>query len=220
MSTTPNPAPFIFNLGLPKSGTTTFKKALKEAGLKVGDHRIRRGQSPKNRLRGQFVGDVLYRGYFTTGNPLEEMADFDAIAEASYLQSTGAWPQMDFGLIRALIAHRPATKFVATWREPAALSASMGKWTNMGTRLERADIPGLPHGYGGTDAERIRWIEGHYAQAEAMVSAVAPFLLLDVAAEDAHERLKHFLGIDLPWWGRANENRTEDDEDEDEEAEA
>ena len=33
------------------------------------------------------------------------------------------------------------------------------------------------------------------------------FLDYDVAAPDAKDRIAEFLGIELPWWGKANANQ-------------
>lgn len=197
----------VINLGLPKSGTTTLGEALRRAGLSVADHRIRTAE-PGAEARRQFVGDLLYAGYFRTGDPLSELDAFDAIAECSYLTGPrSAWPQMDFGLIEAIRKHHPEAKFVATRRPTRALARSMLAWTNMNERLQRAQIPGLPHGYGETTLERATWIKAHYAFLQRVFGRRSgQFLMLDVAAEDARDRLAAFLGIELPWWGRANPN--------------
>lgn len=198
----------VINLGLPKSGTTTLGEALKRAGLSVADHRIRKGQAEEEERRRRFVGDLLYAGYFRTGDPLAELEEFDAIAECSYLTGPrSVWPQMDFGLIEAIRTHHEGVKFVATQRRTKLMARSMLAWSNMNDRLQRAQIPGLPYGYGETTLERTTWIKAHYAHLRRIFGPRSDqFLLLDVAEDDARERLSEFLGIDLPWWGRANPN--------------
>ncbi|WP_375690343.1 sulfotransferase [Pseudooceanicola sp. LIPI14-2-Ac024] len=197
----------VINLGLPKSGTTTLGVALRRAGLSVADHRIRPRKTDDPALRGAFVGDLLYRGYFETGDPLALLDGFDAVAECSFLTpGRSAWPQMDFGLIAAIRAHHPGARFVATRRDPGALAASMEKWTNMRQRLDQGQIPGLPRGYGAEAAARERWIAGHYAHLGHLYGGDDAVLMLDVEAGDAPRRLSGFLGIDIPWWGRANAN--------------
>ncbi|MGR3456200.1 sulfotransferase [Pseudooceanicola sp.] len=198
----------VINLGLPKSGTTTLGEALKRAGLSVADHRIRKSQTDEAELKRQFVADLLYAGYFRTGDPLADLGEFDAIAECSYLTGPrSVWPQMDFGLIEAIRKHHPEAKFVATRRSTRAMARSMLAWSNMNDRLQRAQIPGLPYGYGETTLERSTWIKAHYAFLQRIFGRRSgQFLMLDVAAEDARDRLAAFLGIELPWWGRANPN--------------
>ncbi|MBT9382480.1 sulfotransferase family protein [Pseudooceanicola sp. CBS1P-1] len=197
----------VINLGLPKSGTTSFARAMKAAGLKVADHRIRRGQTADPALWRSFVGMALYRGHFGNGDPLRDLGDFQAIAECSFLQGRrSAWPQMDFALIAAIRDRHPQVRFVATWRPPEALADSMRRWTNMATRLEAASLPGLPEGFGADPGQLARWIAGHHAHLHMLFAGSDRFLELDVADPAAQDRLAGFLGRDLPWWGRANAN--------------
>ena len=198
----------VVNLGLPKSGTTTLGEALKQAGLRVADWRIRAGQSEGDRTKRAFVGKLLYQGYFDSGDPLSLMDEFDAFTEIDIVrQGLNLWPQTDWGLISAIRAHHPGAKFILTHRDPAKLSDSMARWSNLGkTRLPLNAIPGLPEGYGATDAQRIRWIEGHTAFCRQVFAGAADFLEYDIEDADAPARISAFLGIDLPWWGVANAN--------------
>lgn len=198
----------VINLGLPKSGTTTLGEALRRAGLHVADWRIRAGQSPNDILRRQFVGRLMYDGYFQTGDPLALMPGFDAFTEIDIVRNgLNLWPQCDWGLLDAIRHHHPGARFILTHRDPVALSDSMGRWSNLGrTRLPQNAIPGLPQGYGATDAERIRWIEGHYAFCRRVFAGDPGFLEYDILDPDAPTKIGAFLGVDLPWWGKANEN--------------
>ncbi len=198
----------VINLGLPKTGTTTLAHALKLTGLKVADFRIRRRQTTDTRLHGAYVARSFYDGYFNTGDPLAGLEAFDAFTEISSLRDgQSLWPQMDYGLIQALRAHHPGLRFLASWREPRALSDSMLRWSDLGTeRLPASDIPGLPRGFGATTAERIRWIEGHYAHLDALFRDDPGFLRYDVADPEAPARITAHIGRKLTWWGRANRN--------------
>lgn len=198
----------IINLGLPKSGTTTLGEALSRAGLRVADWRIRAGQSEDDRLNRRFVGKLIYDGYFGTGDPLSEMPEFDAFTEIDVIRNgLNLWPQSDYGVIAAIQAHHPGARFILTHRDAAKLSDSMGRWSNMGSRrLPENSIPGLPEGFGKTDAERIRWIEGHYKFCRAIFEDSEHFLEYDVEDPDAPDKISEFLGIELPWWGVANAN--------------
>ena len=167
----------VINLGLPKSGTTTLGEALKRAGLRVADWRIRAGQSTGDRINRRFVGKLMSDAYFETG------------------------------LLAAIRAHHPGAKFVLTYRDPVKLSDSMGRWSNMGrTRLPENAVPGLPAGFGATDAQRIRWIEGHYVFCRRVFGNDPDFLEYDMEDSAAPEQVAAFLGIGLPWWGVANAN--------------
>lgn len=200
----------VVNLGLPKSGTTTLARAFKRAGYRVADHRVRDPQGEPGKQRLVFVAELLYRGYFETGDPAALLPGFTAVSEMSMLRGKRSlWPQMDFALLEAVRRKNPGLKFVASRRDAAALSASMMAWNNLGTtRLPSRDIPGLPAGYGVSNAEQERWIDGHYDSLLHWFRDDPDYLELDIAAPDARERLSSHLGRDLPWWGKANTNRT------------
>ena len=198
----------LVNLGLPKTGTTTLARALKIAGFRVADHRIRPRQTDTAALQDAFVAELLYKGYFHSGDPAELFEDFNALTELSCLrQGKSLWPQMDFALIDAIRAHHPDVRFVASSRDSWDVSQSMLAWSDLGTdRLIDADIPGLPAGYGETTAERVKWIDGHYAALRRYFANDPAYLEYNVADEGAQTAVAAHLGVDLPWWGQANAN--------------
>ena len=198
----------VINLGLPKSGTTTLGEALARAGLKVADWRIRKGQSSNDELARRFVGKLMYEGYFEDGDPLARMSGFDAFTEIDIVRNgLNLWPQTDWGLLQAIKDHHPKAKFILTHRDSVLLSDSMGRWSNLGSfRLPNSAIPGMPEGYGSTDQDRIRWIEGHYSFCRRVFDGDPNFLEYDIKDDSAKDKIAGFLGIDLPWWGKANEN--------------
>ena len=200
--------PRIVNLGLPKTGTTTLAHALRLSGYKTADHRIRPAQTTRPDLARAFVGEVMYRGYFETGDPLGHFSGFDAVSEMSCLHKVRSyWPQTDFAVIDAMRSRHPNLKFVATWRETWEVSQSMLAWSNLGTdRLPASAIPGLPNGFGDTSKERQTWIEGHYKHLQIIFAGDPNFLLLDVADRSAIELLGAHLGSEIAWWGKANRN--------------
>jgi hypothetical protein len=207
----------VVNLGLPKTGTTTLARALRRAGLVVADHKIKPKQTNNRSIHNQFVAELLYRGYYESGDPATFLYGFNAITEMSVLsEGKSIWPQMDFGLINALRERHPGLKFVASNRDSWDISQSMLAWSNMGvTRLPENPVPGLPKGYGETSKERIQWIESHYAHLRKIFADDDDFLEYDVADPGVRDLLSGFLGISLPWWGRANanpENRNLDSE--------
>lgn len=199
----------VINLGLPKSGTTTLGHALKVSGLKTADYRIRPHQTRDETLRRQFVGQLMYEGYFHQGDPLARMEDFDCFTEINVLRGDlSIWPQMDWGLIDAIRTCHPGARFVASWRDPRAMSDSMLRWSNLGTeRLPRGHIPGLPAGFGVTTDERIRWIEAHYAHLDRLFEGDEAYLRFDIADPGAADLISGHLGIALKWWGRRNANK-------------
>lgn len=198
----------VVNLGLPKTGTTTLAKALRLAGFNVADRRLRGRNTDDPALKGAFVADLLYRGYFETGNPAACLGKSTALTEVNLLKSdVSLWPQMDFALLIALRVHAPDVKFLASRRESFEMSQSMLAWSDLGlARVPAAAIPGLPRGFGQTTKERIQWIEGHYAALSQFFAGDPAYLEYDVAAPNTRERVSGFLGRDLPWWGKLNAN--------------
>ncbi len=199
----------VINLGLPKSGTTTLGVALSKAGLKVADWRFRKGQTTDRRLLFAFVGQKLYEGYFQHGDPLHLMDEFDALTEISIAaRGLSLWPQTDWGLLDAIRRHHPGTKFLLSYREPDALADSMIRWSNLGTRrLPKQSVPGLPAGFGTSRQELIRWIEGHHGFCRRVFPDPGEFLEYDITDPEAPRKIGAFLGVDLPWWGKANEGK-------------
>lgn len=204
--------PRLVNLALPKTGTTTLTDALRRAGLTVADWKIRAGQSQRREIAREHLARIIYDDYFASGDPLARLTEFDVINEMSAVRADRSlWPQTDWGLIRAIEAHDPQVKFILTMRDPGATAASMMQWNNLGTRrLPAADIPGLPRGYGTTEAELARWIEGHYAFCHRVFAGATHFMAYDIEDPEAPRHIGAFLGIDLPWWGRSNASARED----------
>ncbi|ANT61364.1 hypothetical protein AYJ57_13885 [Salipiger sp. CCB-MM3] len=198
----------VVNLGLPKSGTTTLGVALQRAGLRVADYRLRRGKCPDPSIAGSFVARQLYDGYFGSGDPLQRLGGLDALTEISVLNTRLClWPQTDFGLIEALRSRHPELKFLASTRDPQAMAHSMLRWSDLGSnRLPRGAVPGLPAGYGETRLERAQWIAAHHAFLARIFADDPRFLAYDIEDPEAPARISAHLGVDLPWWGKANEN--------------
>lgn len=196
----------VINLGLPKSGTTTLARALRRAVFHTADYRIRAKQTSNPALHDRFVGELIYDGYFETGDPLHYMPDFRGFSEISVLRDgLSLWPQTDFGVIDAIRHHYPNTKFVASWRPAADIAGSMLRWSNLASeRLPQNAIPGLPEGYGATDAARIQWINAHYAFLDRIFAGTGCYLKLDMGAANAKATLAKFLGRKVPWWGQIN----------------
>ena len=196
----------VVNLGLPKSGTTTLAHALREARLNVADYRLRREDTDTKTLHGKFVGGQIYRGYFASGDPLETLAEFDAFTEISVLRrGHSLWPQTDYGVIDAIRTLHPGVKFLASTRAPQDHALSMLRWSDLGTdRLPRANVPGLPRGFGQTTLERARWIAAHHAFLRKIFANDDCFLEYAVADPEAKIKIGAHLGRDLPWWGPLN----------------
>ncbi|SFE18305.1 sulfotransferase family protein [Roseivivax sediminis] len=203
----------IINLGLPKTGTTTLSRALRRAGLSTADWKVRAGQTDDAAMHGAFVGEILYTDYFATGDPLARLKVFDGITEMNALSPRGNyWPQTDWALIDAMRTHHPETRFILSWRDPARTAGSMMRWKAMGTRrLPRHQVPGLPKGWGGTETELARWIDGHQRFCAAIFAGSDRFLAYDIEDREAPARIGAFIGRALPWWGVSNSNPEADE---------
>ena len=209
--TAPTPAPAIpkdlrvINLGLPKSGTTTLGEALKRAGMRVADWKIRRGQSETQR---GFVGKLMYDGYYGSGDPLQHLHEFNAFTEIEIVrEGKNLWPQTDWALLAAIRARYPGAKFILSYRDPVKHAGSMRRWSNLGkTRLPGNAVPGLPEGFGARPGELERWIAGHTAFCRQVFKGAGDYMDYDIQDPGARDRIAAFLGIDLPWWGKANVN--------------
>ncbi|MQQ07460.1 sulfotransferase family protein [Epibacterium sp. SM1979] len=199
----------VVNLGLPKSGTTTLARALTQAGYTVADHRLRDKEEDKPGKRRIFVANLLYRGLYEHDDPMALLPGYDAISEMSFIHGKNSvWPQCDFMMLQALKQRYPALKFIATRRDAQSHSRSIMAWNNLGTnRLPNNAVPGLPVGYGKTEAQQIRWIDAHYTALAHWFRDDPDYLELDVADDTAAVRVSAFLGHDLPWWGKANVNK-------------
>ena len=205
----------VVNLALPKTGTTTLTDALRQAGLTVADWKIRAGQSARSDIPRMHLGKVIYEDYFASGDPLARLDEFDVINEMSAVrEDLSVWPQTDWGVISAIERHHPGVKFLLTMRDPGKTANSMMRWNNLGKkRLPRADIPGLPRGFGKSDAELARWQEAHYAFCHRVFAGAENFLAYDIEDPDAPARIGDYLGLALPWWGQSNMGKPAEEDD-------
>lgn len=196
----------IVNLGLPKTGTTTLTRALRRAAIATADWKIHRRQTADETLIGQHLGTILYQDYYASGDPLARLSRFRAFNELSHAGlKHSLWPQTDWALLDAIEKHHPKTRFLLNTRNPAEAAASILRWGNMGTlRLPNTNVPGLPIGYGASEAQLARWIAGHYAFVRRVFAGHPLFLEFDIADSAARHKIGAFLGTKLPWWGRAN----------------
>ncbi|MCX7559481.1 sulfotransferase family protein [Sulfitobacter sp. F26204] len=199
----------IISLSLPKSGTTTLAVALRHAGLKVIDWRIRQGQSANPALKGALIAPLMYEDYFDSGDPLARLGEFHAVTEMSAVNNRmSMWPQTDSGMLSAILHHHPGARFVLSLRDPTDVANSIMGWNNLGKiRLPRNDVPGLPRPYGGDIKHLTRWVEGHYNFCARFFRNSPNFLAYKLEDRNVRADISRFLGLELPWWGKANVNK-------------
>ncbi|MEM6941380.1 MAG: sulfotransferase [Pseudomonadota bacterium] len=198
----------VVNLALPKTGTTTLTDALRAAGLTVADWKIRAGQTDDAAIVGEHVGKLIYEDYFASTDPLRRLRAFDVINEMSAVRADRSfWPQTDWGVLQAMLRQEPEIKFILTRRDPAATANSMMRWNSLGKRrLPRADVPGLPRGFGTSEAELAQWIAAHYSFCDTVFAGHNNFMSYDINDPQAPEKISNYLAVALPWWGQSNAN--------------
>ena len=196
----------IISLSLPKSGTTTLADALREAGLRVADWRIRRHETDTVAIQDQLVAQLMYEDYFDSGDPLARLGEFDAITEMNAVnKNVSFWPQMDVGLLTTIERLYPNVRFLLSRRDPEKTARSMLNWNNLAKeRLPRNNVPGLPRPWGNQHSHLVRWISSHYAFCDRLFEGRDHFLAVNPEDNDAAEQISAFLDVDLPWWGRSN----------------
>jgi hypothetical protein len=197
----------VMVIGFPKSGTSSMHEAFRRAGMSSAHWKVREG----------FCGQLIYRDHRDGKNPLQTLGRFRCIAQADVCrpgrehdgESLYFWPQLDFEVLDAMRRFNPELRFILNRRDVGSLIRSISGWGSLRRRLVAAEIPGLPAGAGADDAELRDWIEDHYATCLEHFGDSANFLVLDIEAPDARERLSRFVGEELPWWGVANRHTTD-----------
>lgn len=187
----------LFNLGLPKSGTTTLQEALTRAGLKSAHWHVKDGN--------RYVGRSMYRNYLSGNDPLADFAGYDAITQPDVVwRRFSYWPQMDPVMLSAVRAHHPDCKFIMVTRSPQKILNSIAKWYDLRKRLNRLGAPGLPPGAARSDAAILKWIDNHYLNMRELFRDNPNFSEFDIESDDVAAGIGTLLGTDLPWWGRIN----------------
>lgn len=188
----------LFNLGLPKSGTSTLHRTLVEAGLKSAHWEVP-GLG--------HVGPAIYRRYFEGRDPLADFASFDATTQADYVVgNVSIWPQMDVALIRRILSFHPECSLLLLRRKPEQIVDSMSRWNDMLSRINAVGAPGLPAGYASDRGNAVKWIETHYANCRQHFGGYRRYFETDLESPDALQVIQAAARAELSWWGRENEN--------------
>lgn len=186
-------------VGFPKSGTTTLQEALKKSGLRCAHWRH----------GGQPIGRLVYDGWFDLGDPFAHFPKLDVLTQMDICvpaEGLNEWPNLDIALLIAIRQLHPDCLFIMNARDPAATADSILRWGNLARRLSEGAQPGLPPGRGIRRDDLTRWIATQQAAMRHVFAADRRFLDLDITEPDAPAKLGAALGIEIAWWGRANEN--------------
>ena len=97
----------------------------------------------------------------------------------------------------------PGAKFVLNWRETGKWIHSVDRYWRLREVLVSADIPGLPSGKGGDDAELGRWYEDHNRRVRQYFADRDPGTFLELQLEEGNDvlqkRLEAFLEAEVQW---------------------
>jgi hypothetical protein len=187
-------------VGFPKSGTSTLQQALQKSGLRCAHWRH----------RGQPIGRLVYDGWFDTGDPFAHLPKLDVLTQMDICipaEGLNDWPNLDIALLLAIRQAHPTCLFILNARDPAATADSILRWGDLAQRIAAGAQPGLPQGRGTRREDLARWIAAHLAAVRKVFAGDPHFLDLDITAPDAPARLGAALGVEIAWWGKANENR-------------
>ncbi|PRY77329.1 hypothetical protein CLV80_106174 [Yoonia maritima] len=197
----------LFNLGLPKSGTTTLHTALVKSGLNSAHWKFRSADQGTKKITRRFVGEAIYSSYLTGGDPLAELTQFDAITQPDVIMPPlSLWPQMDVSVLSQVREHHPTCLFLMLTRSPEKVADSMLRWSDLHERLKKRRAPGLSNWHVSSREGLVAWISSHYDNMRDTFGSDKRFLEVDIADHDASEKLSHALGVEIKWWGKANVN--------------
>lgn len=186
-----------FSVGLPKGATTTLHRALTFSGW-VSAHWC---------FQNKTVGKQIYLAHRSGKDPLSLLPDCDAVTQADFVAyGVSLWPQMDIDLLRAIQRHHPSCRFLLPVRNPAKVARSICRWVDLQARLVGLGAPGLPPGTASEPAAIEAWIASHYEFCRSFFRGDERFLEYDVEDRNAPDIVGRHLGIEIKWWGIANQS--------------
>lgn len=153
--------PFIINIGMPKTGTSSLSTFLNQQGFRcaqwqVGDTKI--GNEMELSIRS---GRQLFGDYLSDFNCITQLDCCDWVSQAENL-SKCIWPQHD--LLSELVSRYPAAKYVYTTRNTTTWFDSVSRWGDFLDRIRFSNTPGLQ--YGASDADIKKWYEAKQETAQ------------------------------------------------------
>ncbi len=189
----------LFNLGLPKSGTTTLQTAFEKAGLRSAHWWV------KDQRR--HVGRSMYRNYFEGKDPLAHFVEYDVVTQADFVtRNASFWPQMDPAMLRSIREHHPELRFFMLTRDIDKVVSSIMRWDDYIDRMKATGAPGLPGFFADSPAALKKWVENHYANIRLSFADDPGFVELDIEDPDIQAKVSDLVGVKLDWWGVANTN--------------
>ena len=186
----------VFNLALPKAGTSTFHQLMKQMGCRSVHQHVDRPNREKLREINitdystvRKVGKLMELAYWNE-KPLMYYMDpkINAVSQmdTNYPKNPPqpmdtVFPQLIY--YDLLLKQYPGSKFLLIKRNISNHINSIDKWRNMRSKMTKSEIPYLPAGKGKTDREMRIWIEDHYRRVTEYFNAFAPDQFLSVWLE-------------------------------------
>lgn len=190
----------IFIVGFPKSGTSTIQKALEKTGFVSAHWKVKEG----------VVGELMYKGLREHDDPWYYLQCYDAITQSDVCvpsSDLNYWPNLDFEIINKIQEKHPDCLFVLNYRDPEKIISSIEKWGDFLDRLKAGSVPGLDFDEDDDRASLRSWIVSHFDKIRSHFKDNERFIEVDISNDKAPKKLGKKLGVELAWWGVANENK-------------
>eukprot|EP00573_Skeletonema_grethae_P011844 CAMPEP_0201702176 /NCGR_PEP_ID=MMETSP0578-20130828/35407_1 /ASSEMBLY_ACC=CAM_ASM_000663 /TAXON_ID=267565 /ORGANISM="Skeletonema grethea, Strain CCMP 1804" /LENGTH=337 /DNA_ID=CAMNT_0048189657 /DNA_START=213 /DNA_END=1222 /DNA_ORIENTATION=+ len=193
-----------FNVGFPKTGTSSLHNFFKCGGLDSVHFRCSRIDSCARCMR-----ESVEAG----GRPLD-LCDLDSRKIDVYAQMDDGmyFPQIE--LLDELVAGYPNATLFLTFRSMEKWYNSLNKWPprrngpHMNDRLKKQNITGFPSGVGENVDEFAEWFCNHVERVRGIVARSPSLTLVEVDIEDSTtaKRMSDMFDIDESCWGHTNAN--------------
>lgn len=188
------PGVYVFNLALPKAGTSSFHVLMQQMGCHSAHQHVDRANMTK-------LAEINITQNIREIGRLMELAYWNERPLMYYFEdSTNAISQMDVNYPTAppgkmdtvfpqilyyglLLEQYPDSKFVLVKRNISEHIQSIDDF-KMRTKLVSSNIPYLPRRRGNNDREMRIWIQSHYHRVTQYFNAMAPDHFLDVWLEE------------------------------------
>lgn len=185
-----------FNLGLPKSGTSTLQNAFARSGLKS----LHWHSSVLNK----YIGRAMYERFLKDEPIMTDFPDAAVVTQADLITyETSFWPQMDQALLRQLKRENPRVRFILPIRSPELIADSFFRWGDLKDRIMAMGAPGLPPRMVKNKNDISRWVVNHYDNCREMFDDLIEYEIDDPTAP---QLLSRELGVEIKWWGHSNKN--------------
>ena len=187
----------LFNLGFPKSGTSSLTDLLDASNILSSHWEVNKKESGEAKKK-KFVGKVIYSNYFSNKKVFEGFKDTQAITQADVClpqQGLNYWPQFDQNILHSIRRDYPDCKFILLKRDPKKIIYSIKKWNDMYFRFVVSEIPGLPSWKGLEDGEILLWIVNHFNSIEERYKNDNLFLSINLEEKTSFQKFCEFMEI-------------------------